>query len=233
MGKQQECVVLARRVSKILIVDDTPHNIDVLSATLAGEQCELMAATSGARALELAVRGHPDLVLLDVMMPGMDGFEVCRRLKADPQTAELPVIAVSASSLEHERRFYIEHGFQDFIGKPYPFQDVYRALVRHAGVRLHPAQEPAAPEAALPVPLPSGLGAPVRAQLRELIAAAAGGQLAQVGKLMATLRPETIGGERWRSFDEAAQTYDFQLLEQRARELLALAEAAESAADGH
>ena len=66
--------MVTARVSKILIVDDTPHNIDVLSATLSDEHCELMAATSGARALELAVRGYPDLVLLDVMMPGMDGF---------------------------------------------------------------------------------------------------------------------------------------------------------------
>ena len=61
--------MVTARVSKILIVDDTPHNIDVLSATLSEERCELMAATSGARALELAVRGRPDLVLLDVMMP--------------------------------------------------------------------------------------------------------------------------------------------------------------------
>jgi CheY-like chemotaxis protein len=91
-------VVVTARVSKILIVDDTPHNIDVLSATLSDEHCELMAATSGARALELAARGRPDLVLLDVMMPGMDGFEVCRRLKADPATADIPVVVVSADA---------------------------------------------------------------------------------------------------------------------------------------
>jgi two-component system, cell cycle response regulator len=88
-------VLVTARVSKILIVDDTPHNIDVLSATLDGEHCELMAATSGARALELAGRSRPELVLLDVMMPGMDGFEVCRRLRARPTLNHVRIIAMT------------------------------------------------------------------------------------------------------------------------------------------
>ena len=89
---------MTARVSKILIVDDTPHNIDVPSATLNDEHCELMAATSGARALELATRGRPDLVLLDVMMPGMDGFEVCRRLKADAASSCASSVLTRSSS---------------------------------------------------------------------------------------------------------------------------------------
>ena len=119
---------MARRISKILIVDDTPHNIDVLSATLADEQCELMAATSGARALELAARGRPDLVLLDVMMPGMDGFEVCRRLKADPATAELPVIFVTARTDDVSLGFAA--GGSDYISKPINADEV-RARVHY------------------------------------------------------------------------------------------------------
>jgi diguanylate cyclase (GGDEF)-like protein len=119
---------LARRVSKILIVDDTPHNIDVLSATLADEHCELMAATSGARALELAARGRPDLVLLDVMMPGMDGFEVCRRLKADPATSELPVVFVTARTDDVSLGFAA--GGSDYISKPINADEV-RARVRY------------------------------------------------------------------------------------------------------
>src|ERR1700761_8567511 len=102
--------VVTARVSKILIVDDTPHNIDVLSATLNDEQCELMAATSGTRALELATRGRPDLVLLDVMMPGMDGFEGCRRLKADPVTADIPVIFVTARTDDVSQGFAVGRG---------------------------------------------------------------------------------------------------------------------------
>jgi len=120
--------VVTARVSKILIVDDTPHNIDVLSATLADEHCELMAATSGARALELAARGLPDLVLLDVMMPGMDGFEVCRRLKADPVTTDIPVIFVTARTDDVSQGFAV--GGSDYISKPINADEV-RARVRY------------------------------------------------------------------------------------------------------
>ena len=122
------CAVVTARVSKILIVDDTPHNIDVLSATLGDEHCELMAATSGARALELAARGQPDLVLLDVMMPGMDGFEVCRRLKADPATADIPVIFVTARTDDVSQGFAV--GGSDYISKPINADEV-RARVRY------------------------------------------------------------------------------------------------------
>jgi diguanylate cyclase (GGDEF)-like protein len=119
---------VALRVSKILIVDDTPHNIDVLSATLSDEHFELMAATSGARALELAARGRPDLVLLDVMMPGMDGFEVCRRLKADPATDDIPVIFVTARTDDVSLGFAV--GGSDYISKPINADEV-RARVRY------------------------------------------------------------------------------------------------------
>ena len=125
---KRERVAVSARVSKILIVDDTPHNIDVLSATLADEHCELMAATSGARALELAARGHPDLVLLDVMMPGMDGFEVCRRLKADSATADIPVIFVTARTDDVSQGFAV--GGSDYISKPINADEV-RARVRY------------------------------------------------------------------------------------------------------
>jgi len=119
---------MSAKVSKILIVDDTPHNIDVLSATLSDESCELVVATSGARALELAARGRPDLVLLDVMMPGMDGFEVCRRLKADPATADLPVIFVTARTDDVSQGFAA--GGSDYISKPINADEV-RARVRY------------------------------------------------------------------------------------------------------
>jgi diguanylate cyclase (GGDEF)-like protein len=115
-------------VPKILIVDDTPHNIDVLSATLEDLHVELMAATSGARALELAARTAPDLILLDVMMPGMDGFEACRRLKADPATAEIPVIFVTARTEDVSTGFAV--GGADYTAKPINADEV-RARVRY------------------------------------------------------------------------------------------------------
>src|SRR3954471_8064935 len=84
--------------SRILLVDDTPENLDVLSAILEDLECQLIVATTGERALELAARQAPDLILLDVMMPGMNGFEVCTHLKANSATAEIPVIFVTARS---------------------------------------------------------------------------------------------------------------------------------------
>ena len=112
----------------VLIVDDTPENIDVLSAVLEGLGCELMVATSGPRALELAGRRKPDLILLDVMMPGMDGFEVCRRLKADMALAEVPVIFVTARTDDISIGFAV--GGADYITKPINADEVL-ARVRH------------------------------------------------------------------------------------------------------
>jgi CheY-like chemotaxis protein len=73
--------------TRILLVDDTPENLDVLSSILEDLECQLIVATTGERAIELAQKKTPDLILLDVMMPGMNGFEVCNQLKANPATS--------------------------------------------------------------------------------------------------------------------------------------------------
>ncbi|WP_374676159.1 putative bifunctional diguanylate cyclase/phosphodiesterase [Ideonella sp.] len=117
----------------VLIVDDTPENIDVLSAILDGLGCEIMVANQGQRALELAARRRPDLILLDVMMPGMDGFEVCRRLKADMSLAEIPVVFVTARTDDLAAGFAM--GGSDYITKPLHAEEV-RARVRHQVERL-------------------------------------------------------------------------------------------------
>ncbi|MBI2383442.1 MAG: two-component system response regulator [Gammaproteobacteria bacterium] len=102
----------------ILVVDDTPGNIDVLHGILRGDYL-VRAATTGEKALALAkAQPHPDLILLDVMMPGMDGYEVGRRLKADFETGGIPVIFVTAmNEIENEARGF-ELGAVDYITKP-------------------------------------------------------------------------------------------------------------------
>lgn len=115
-------------VPRILLVDDTPENLDVLSGILEDLNCELLVATSGERALELAARRLPDLVLLDVMMPDMNGFEVCTRLKADLATTEIPVIFVTARTEDISQGFRV--GGADYITKPINGDEV-RARVRH------------------------------------------------------------------------------------------------------
>ena len=114
--------------SRILLVDDTPENLDVLSAILEDLHCQLIVATNGERALELAQKQSPDLILLDVMMPGMNGFEVCNLLKGNPHTAEIPVIFVTARSEDISVGFSV--GGSDYISKPINADEV-RARVRH------------------------------------------------------------------------------------------------------
>jgi len=103
---------------KVLIVDDEEPNITLLTAWLAPEGYEVVAARSGPEALEVVKAERPDIVLLDVMMPNMDGFEVCRRLKEQDETKFLPVVLVTALSDREDRIRGIEAGADDFLSKP-------------------------------------------------------------------------------------------------------------------
>lgn len=102
----------------LLLVDDTPDNLDLLSGFL-GTDYRLKVATSGARALELAERNPvPELILLDIMMPTMDGYEVCARLKANPATVDIPVIFVTAASEIDDETRGLDLGAVDYLTKP-------------------------------------------------------------------------------------------------------------------
>jgi adenylate cyclase len=103
---------------RILVVDDLPQNIRLLEAVLAPRGHEVVAAGSGAEALALARRGDVDLVLLDIVMPEMDGYEVCRRLRDDGATRFLPIVMITASG-EQEKLAAIEAGADDFVTKPF------------------------------------------------------------------------------------------------------------------
>lgn len=114
---------------KILAVDDTPDSLRLLTDILKGEGYEVRSSISGELALRAAASNPPDLVLLDIRMPGMDGFEVCRRLKAQPETCDVPVIFVSAVSETDEKVQGFELGAVDFVTKPY-HRDELLARVR-------------------------------------------------------------------------------------------------------
>jgi len=103
---------------KIVVVDDTPHNIRLLEAILAPRNYTVLPATSGREALELISRERPDLILLDIVMPEMDGYEVCSRLRSMPDTSMLPIIMITSSG-EQEKLRALEAGADDFIPKPF------------------------------------------------------------------------------------------------------------------
>ncbi len=104
--------------ARVLVVDDVPANVKLLEARLSAEYFDVAAAHSGAEALALCERAECDIVLLDVMMPDMDGFEVCRRLKTNPITHHIPVVMVTALDQPSDRVAGLEAGADDFLTKP-------------------------------------------------------------------------------------------------------------------
>ena len=122
--------------SRVLIVDDTPENLRVLRQALEPEGYSILIATSGESALRIARNAAPDLILLDIRMPGIDGFETCRRLKQDERTRNIPVIFVTAESETHS----VVEGFQlggvDYILKPFKNEEVLARVRTHLKVSL-------------------------------------------------------------------------------------------------
>jgi class 3 adenylate cyclase/CheY-like chemotaxis protein len=117
---------------RILVVDDTVANCRLLTAVLAAKGYEVFSANSGAEGLELVASKHPDLILLDIYMPEMDGYEVCRRLREDPATSFLPIVMVTSAGNE-ERVPALDAGADDFVAKPFDTPELLarvRSLLR-------------------------------------------------------------------------------------------------------
>src|SRR4030088_846694 len=104
--------------ARILVVDDVPANVKLLEARLSAEYFDVLTASNGAEALAICARAECDIILLDVMMPDMDGFEVCRRLKANPATHLIPVVMVTALDSPADRVRGLEAGAHDFLPQP-------------------------------------------------------------------------------------------------------------------
>ncbi len=104
--------------ARVLVVDDLEPNVKLLEAKLRAEYFDVLGAYSGVEAIDTAIQEQPDIILLDVMMPGMDGFETCRRLKASPETMHIPVVMVTALDQQADRVAGLEAGADDFLTKP-------------------------------------------------------------------------------------------------------------------
>jgi diguanylate cyclase (GGDEF)-like protein len=110
---------IGTRSARILIVDDEPVNLKVLSAHLTRWGCTVHAAAGGADALAVVADFQPDLILLDILMPGMSGFDVCARLQADPATRHIPVVFLTALAREEAKVKGLDAGARDYITKPF------------------------------------------------------------------------------------------------------------------
>lgn len=115
----------------VLVVDDHPTNLDVVIEHLGTEAIDVRAATSGEEGLELARMLEPDLILLDVLMPGMNGFEVCYNLKRDPELARIPVVFLSALGEQVRRDQGMRLGAVDYLQKPFIVDELKSCVWTH------------------------------------------------------------------------------------------------------
>ena len=116
---------------RILLVDDNPLNLQVLMETLQSRESRLLVAKNGETALTISRKTHPDLILLDIMMPGMDGYEVIRQLKAEKKTADIPVIFLSALDQTGDKVKGLELGAVDYVTKPFQAEEVLARVDTH------------------------------------------------------------------------------------------------------
>ena len=119
----------------VLVVDDTPTNVDLLALVLKKRNYKVITADSGAKTLEMVRTATPDLILLDIMMPGMDGFETCRRLKANPAFASIPVIFITALDEMRDKLRGFQVGGVDFITKPFQAEEVLARVKAHLTIQ--------------------------------------------------------------------------------------------------
>lgn len=120
-------------MAKILIVEDNEMNRDMLGRRLERNGYEVIIAVDGEEALEVVARDAPDLILMDLRLPKLDGWEATRRLKAGEATRDIPVIVLSAHALEHERRKALETGCDDFDVKPIDFARLLGKIRKQLG----------------------------------------------------------------------------------------------------
>src|SRR5579864_5670787 len=118
-------------IEKILLVDDVPANLAVLTSALEPQGYEIFAAPSGASALQVAAKAKPDLILLDIMMPGLDGLETCRQLKQNAATRDIPVIFITARNETENIVEGFRAGGVDYVVKPFQAEEVLTRVATH------------------------------------------------------------------------------------------------------
>jgi twitching motility two-component system response regulator PilH len=119
----------------ILIVEDSLTVLQMASEALEGAGYRVLQATNGEDALQAAENQQPDLILLDVILPKMTGYQVCRQIKSTPETAHIPIIMITSKSKESDRYWGLEQGADDYITKPFDIQSLLEVIGRHTPQR--------------------------------------------------------------------------------------------------
>ncbi|GJL95379.1 MAG: hypothetical protein DHS20C05_17840 [Hyphococcus sp.] len=114
--------------TQVLVVDDLEPNVMLLQVKLRAQKFDVLGAHSGDEAIKIAVDEQPDIILLDIMMPGMDGYEACRRMKAAPETKHIPIVMVTALDQDADRKIGFDAGADDYLTKPVDDQVLFSRI---------------------------------------------------------------------------------------------------------
>lgn len=118
-------------MGKILIVDDVPTDVALMKLAISGLGHAVIVANNGLAALDVVKAEKPNLVLLDIVLPKMDGFQVCRKVKRDPETAHIPIILVSSKTQESDKFWGFKQGANDFLSKPFENKQLVELVKKH------------------------------------------------------------------------------------------------------
>jgi len=196
---------------KVLVVEDDQASCEILVDLLQQIGCETYAAHDGREGLAMCQAQQFDIVFTDIRMPYLNGLDMLRRLRALPGYSETPIVAVSASSMEHERTYYLKQGFQEFIGKPYAFEDVFKALQQYAQINFAAVVESAREQDAIDTAHTDlTIITPI---LQELARAAASGDMSASKKWISELTVEQLGKQRHQQLLNALRQYDLEKVE--------------------
>jgi chemotaxis family two-component system response regulator PixH len=112
----------------VLVVEDTPSEMELMSHYLRESGCVVLSAASAQDALEIAAQTHPDVIVTDVVMPGMSGFELCRSLKKQPETAEVPIVLCTSKNQDIDRLWGMKQGANAYLTKPYTQEQLLQTV---------------------------------------------------------------------------------------------------------
>jgi twitching motility two-component system response regulator PilH len=115
-------------MSRILVVDDSPTMLHIISQMLAEGNHNMLSAMDGEQAVRLASEQRPDLILLDVILPKLNGYQVCRQLRSLPETAHIPVVMITRKARDEDREWGVEQGADAYVTKPFVAQDLLNAI---------------------------------------------------------------------------------------------------------